>query len=79
MNVLSPKILKEAYDLAKREEDNLGIKKTLKNYSISDEKDKEIHHKNKSAEHQAQQSSNKKIQDNKHGYKDGNPPKYKKR
>jgi len=34
VNVLSPKMLEEAYDLSKREEGNLGIKKTFINYNL---------------------------------------------
>jgi len=43
VNVLNPKMLEEMYELAKREESNLGIKKIFVNYKILDEKDKEIH------------------------------------
>jgi len=53
VNVLNPKMLEELYDLAKREESNLGIKNTFVNHKIQDEKDKEIHQKNHSAKHQA--------------------------
>jgi len=76
VNFLNPKTFEEAYDLAKREESNLEIKKTFVNYNLLDEKDKEIHRKNHSVEHQAQKTSNKKYN---HGYKDGNHSSFEKR
>ena len=40
----------EAYDLAKREESNLSIKRTFVDYKLQDEKDKEAYKKNKGVE-----------------------------
>lgn len=45
VNVLIPKMLKEAYELGKREDDNLVINKIFINYNLLDEKDKEIYQK----------------------------------
>jgi len=53
VNVLNSKMLEEAYEIAKREDNNLGIKKTFVNYKLLDDKDKEIHWKNHNAKHQA--------------------------
>lgn len=72
-------MLEEEYDLAKREEGNLGIKKTFVRYNLLDEKDKEIYQKSKSVENQVKLPSNKKIKDNNHSYKYGNPPKFEKK
>ena len=47
-------MIEEAYNLDKREERNLGIKKTFVNYNLLDDKDKKIYQKSKSANHQAQ-------------------------
>jgi len=86
VNVLSLKMLEEAYDLAKREEETLGIKKTFINYNILDKKYKKIYQKSKNEgflrweqEQQVQQLSNKNIKDNNHGHKYGNPSKFEKR
>lgn len=40
VNMLSSKMLEKAYDLTKREERNLTIKKTFLKYNILDEEDK---------------------------------------
>lgn len=64
VNILSPKTLEEAYDLAKREESNLSLKRTFVDYKHQDGKDKEAYKKNKDAKLQRQQSNNNKSKDN---------------
>jgi len=75
VNVLNPKTLEQAYDLAKRAESNLGITKTLMNYAPN-EKDKEPFQKNRGAEQQALHNSNRKINQN---HKDGNFQRFEKK
>jgi len=60
VNVLNPKTLEQAYDLAKRAESNLVITKTLMNYATN-EKDKEPFRNNKGAKQQALHNGNRKI------------------
>lgn len=60
VNVLRIEMLEEVYDLAKKEEGNFYIKNTFINYSLLDEKDKEIYQKSKNVEHQVSTSRSRK-------------------